>query len=106
MTTPDLPGAVERLRTELDTRSFAPADVVPVLSYMTVGDLRTILEALDAKPADPLPAGAVEVGPTEYAEVIGARLPANIAPHAHLITWPQGDGAGKHRYFILPEVSE
>jgi hypothetical protein len=46
MTTSDLPGAVERLRTELDARSFAPADVVPVLSYMTVGDLRTILEAL------------------------------------------------------------
>ena len=71
MTTSDLPGAVERLRTELDARSFAPADVVPVLSYMTVGDLRTILEALDAKPADLLPTGAVE------------EIAANRSDHLH-----------------------
>ena len=59
MRTPDLPGAVERLRTELDARSFAPADVVPVLSYMTVGDLRTILAALDARP-EPSPHSTVD----------------------------------------------
>jgi hypothetical protein len=66
MRTPDLPGAVERLRTELDARSFAPADVVPVLSYMTVGDLRTILEALSA----PYVPGMQPVDHSEYVDRI------------------------------------
>ena len=56
MTAADLPGAIERLRADVESYEFqryaAPHLVTPSLTHTALTDLRTILEALDAKPAD------------------------------------------------------
>jgi hypothetical protein len=91
VTAADLSAAVDRLRAEVEDRGHAPDSTVPVLSYVTVGDLRAILAAL----SDVHLPGMVEVAVEAW---VDAPPPAHCAK---LSIWPGTLGNWREdRYFV------
>ena len=98
-----LQAAVDALRAEVEDRprNTATETTVPLLSYLTLGHLATLLAAVSTPTLDLLPAGAVEVEEEAYRK--GMREDHVRA----LVTVYNAPGKYVHeRFFLTPAVSE